>query len=66
MNWMSRLQNCVALSSTKDVTIAKARKEMIRMTDYLEELGKKEFEKVLYINSQCHTIGKKIRTITQR
>ena len=46
---MSKLQKCVALSSTeaKYVTIAEAGKKMIWMTDYLEELGKKQREKIL-------------------
>ena len=40
---MSRLQKCVALSSAEAeyVAIAEAGKEMIWMTDYLEELGNK-------------------------
>ena len=33
------------------VTIAKAVKEMIWMTDYLEELGKKQREKILHVDS---------------
>ena len=34
------------------VTIAEARKKTIWMTDYLEELGKKQDEKILYRDSQ--------------
>ena len=43
---MSRLHKCVALSSTeaKYMAIAEAGKEIIWMTDYLEELGKKQQE----------------------
>ena len=43
VSWMSRLQKRVSLSSTEAeyVAIAEAGKEMIWMTDYLEELGKK-------------------------
>ena len=43
ISWMSRLQNCVAHSSTKVeyLTIDEAEKEMILMIDYLEELDKK-------------------------
>ena len=43
MSWMSRLQKCVSLSSTKAeyVTVAEAGKESIWLADYLEELGKK-------------------------
>ena len=50
---MSRLQKCVALSSVEAeyVAIAKAGKEMIWMTDYLEELGKKQREKILQVDS---------------
>ena len=41
---LSRLQKCVALSfaEAEYVTIVEAGKEMIWMTDYLEELGKKQ------------------------
>ena len=41
---MSRLQKCVALSSTKTkyVAITEAGKEMIWMTNYLEELDNKQ------------------------
>ena len=51
---MSRLQKCVSLSSTEAeyVSIAEARKEMIWLADYLEELGKKQSEKILYSDSQ--------------
>ena len=50
---MFRLQKCVALSSTEAeyVAIAEAGKEMICMTDYLEELDKKQREKILQIYS---------------
>ena len=50
---MSRLQKCVALSSAEVeyVTLAEAGKEMIRMTDYLKELGKKQREKILQVDS---------------
>ena len=43
VSWMSRHQKCVSLSSTEAeyVAIAKAGKEMIWLTDYLEELYKK-------------------------
>ena len=44
----------VSLSSieVEYVAIAEARKEMIWMADYLEELGKKQSEKILYSDSQ--------------
>ena len=49
VSWMSRLQKCVSLSSTKAeyVTVAEAGKESIWLADYLEELGKKQSEKIL-------------------
>uniref|UniRef100_A0A3Q7IE66 Reverse transcriptase Ty1/copia-type domain-containing protein n=1 Tax=Solanum lycopersicum TaxID=4081 RepID=A0A3Q7IE66_SOLLC len=45
---MSRLQKCISLSSTEAeyLAIAEAGKEMIWMADYLEELGKKQSEKI--------------------
>ena len=50
---MSRLQKCISLSSTEAeyVEIAEAGKEMIWLADYLEELGKKQSEKILYSDS---------------
>jgi len=50
---MSILQKCVALSSVKAeyVAIAEVGKEIIWMTDYLEELGKKLRKKILQIDS---------------
>ncbi|KAF3665399.1 hypothetical protein FXO37_11029 [Capsicum annuum] len=54
MNWMSKLQKYVSLSSTEAeyVAIAEAGKEMIWLADYLKELGKKQREKILYTDSQ--------------
>ena len=54
MSWMSRLQKCVSLSSTEAeyVAIAEVGKEMIWLADYLEELGNKQSEKILYSDSQ--------------
>ena len=54
VSWMSRLQKCVSLSYTEAeyVAIAEAGKEMIWLADYLEELGKKQSEKILYSDSQ--------------
>ena len=54
VSWMPRLQKCVSLSSTEVeyVAIAEAGKEMIWLADYLEELGKKQSEKILYSDSQ--------------
>ena len=50
---MSRLQKCAALSSAEAeyVAIAEAGKEMIWMPDYLEELGKKQSEKIFQVDS---------------
>lgn len=54
VSWMSKLQKCIALSSTEAeyIAIAEAGKEMIWLVDYLEELGKKQHDKILYIDSQ--------------
>ena len=53
MSWIPRLQKCVSLYSTEDeyVAIAKACKEMIWLANYLEELGNKQSEKILYSDS---------------
>ena len=54
VSWMSRLQKCVSLSTTEAeyVAIVEAAKEMIWLADYLEELGKKQSEKILYSYSR--------------
>ena len=54
MSRVSRFQKHVALSSNeaKYVTITEAGKEMIWMTNYLEELGQKQCKKILCINSR--------------
>ena len=54
VSWMFRLEKCVSLSPTKAecVAIAEAGKEIIWLADYLEELGKKQSEKILYSDSQ--------------
>lgn len=51
---MSRLQKFVVVSSTKAKYLAKAetRKKMIWMTAYLEELGKKQREKIFHTDRQ--------------
>ena len=46
---MSRLQKCVV--EAEYLALAEAGKEMIWMTDYLEELGKKQHEKTLQVDS---------------
>ena len=50
---MSRLKKCVALSSVEAeyVAIVEAGKKMIWMTDYQEELGKKQREKIIQVDS---------------
>ena len=50
---MSRPQKCIALSSTEAeyAEIAEAGNEMIWMTDYLEELRKKQCKKILQVDS---------------
>ena len=54
MSWISRLLNFVSLSSIEAeyVVIAEVGNKMIWMTNYLEELGKKQCEKILYTDSQ--------------
>ena len=54
VSWMFRLQKCVSLSSTEAeyVAIAEAGKATIWLADYLEELGKKQSENILYSDSQ--------------
>ena len=39
------------------MVIVEVRKEMIWMTNYLEELDKKQCDKILYINNQGVTVG---------
>ena len=53
VSWMSKLQKCVSLSSTEAeyVAIAEAGKEITWLADYLEELGKKQSEKIFYSDS---------------
>ena len=54
VSWMSKLHKCVSLSSTEAeyVSIAEAGKQMLWLAHYLEELGKKQSENILYSNSQ--------------
>ena len=54
VSWMSRLKQCVSVSFTKVeyVAIAEVGKEMIWLADYLEELGRKKSEKILYSDSK--------------
>ena len=48
------------------MAIAEAGKEMIWMADYLEELGKKQSEKILYSDSQSAIQLVKIQSIIRR
>ena len=51
---MSRLEKCVALSSTQAeyFAITEAGKEITWMRNYQEKLGKKQHEKIFDIDSQ--------------
>ena len=68
VSWISRLQKCVSLSSTEVeyVAIAEYRKEMIWLADYLEELGKKQSENILYLDNQSVIQLVKIQSIIRR
>ena len=59
---------CVSLSSTEVeyVAIAEAGKVMIWLADYLEELGKKQSENILYSDSQSAIQLVKIHSIIRR
>ena len=54
VSWGSQLQKIVALSITKAeyVVVTKANKEMVWFQSFLEELGKKQEDNVLYCDSQ--------------
>ena len=68
VSWMLRLQKCVSLSSAEAeyVAVAEAGKEMIWLKDYLEELGKKQSENILYSDSQSAIQLVKIHSIIRR
>ncbi|KAE8664146.1 Serine-threonine protein kinase [Hibiscus syriacus] len=54
VSWVSQLQNIVALSTTEAeyVAVTEAIKEMVWLQSFLEELGKKQENNVLYCDSQ--------------
>ncbi|KAE8654393.1 hypothetical protein F3Y22_tig00117048pilonHSYRG00173 [Hibiscus syriacus] len=54
VSWVSQLQKIVALSTTEAeyVTVTEASKEMVWLQSFLEELGKKQENNVLYYDSQ--------------
>ena len=54
MSWGSQLQKIVALFTTEAeyVTVTEASKEMVWLQSFLEELGKKQEDNVLYCDSQ--------------
>ncbi|KAE8705387.1 hypothetical protein F3Y22_tig00110429pilonHSYRG00978 [Hibiscus syriacus] len=54
VSWVSQLQKIVALSTTeaKYVAVTEASKEMVWLQSFLEELGKKQENNVLYCDSQ--------------
>ncbi|KAE8730100.1 hypothetical protein F3Y22_tig00003041pilonHSYRG00846 [Hibiscus syriacus] len=54
VSWVSQLQKIVALSTTKAeyVAVTEASKEMVWLQSFLEELGKKQENNVLYCDSQ--------------
>ncbi|KAL5841649.1 hypothetical protein ACOSQ3_012252 [Xanthoceras sorbifolium] len=54
VSWVSQLQKIVALSTTEAeyVAVTEASKEMVWLQNFLEELGKKQEDNVLYCDSQ--------------
>ena len=54
MSWGSQLQKIVALSTTEAeyVDVTEASKEMVWLQSFLEELGKKQEDNVLYCDIQ--------------
>jgi len=54
VSWQSRLQKCVALSSTetKYIVVTKAVKELLWMHKFLQDLGLSQEKYVLYCDSQ--------------
>ena len=53
VSWGSQLQKIVALSTTEAeyVAVTEASKEMVWLQSFLEELGKKQEDNVLYFDS---------------
>lgn len=54
VSWVSQLQKIVALSTTEAeyVAVTEASKEMVWLQSFLEELGKKQENNILYCDSQ--------------
>lgn len=54
VSWVSQLQKIVALSTTEAeyVAITEASKEMVWLQNFLEELGKKQEDNILYCDNQ--------------
>ncbi|CAN1237861.1 Retrovirus-related Pol polyprotein from transposon TNT 1-94, partial [Linum grandiflorum] len=54
VSWQSRLQKCVALSTTEAecITVTEACKEVLWLKKFLQELGIKQERYVLYCDSQ--------------
>jgi hypothetical protein len=54
ISWMSRLQKCVALSTTEAeyIAISEAGKEMVWLKNFLKEIGKEQDKSVLFSDSQ--------------
>ena len=54
VNWMSRLQKSVALSTTEAeyMTVAEASKELVWLKTFLEELGKKQADYSLHCDNE--------------
>ena len=54
VSWVSQLQKIVALSTTEAeyVAVTEASKEMVWLQNFLEELGKKQEDNILYCNNQ--------------
>ncbi|KAL5755348.1 hypothetical protein ACOSP7_023568 [Xanthoceras sorbifolium] len=54
VSWVSQLQKIVALSTTEAeyVAVTEASKEMVWLQSFLEELGKKQEDNILYCDSQ--------------
>jgi hypothetical protein len=54
ISWMSRLQKCVAISTTEAeyIAISEATKEMVWLKNFLKEIGKEQDKSVLFSDSQ--------------
>ncbi|KAL4309465.1 hypothetical protein GQ457_01G014250 [Hibiscus cannabinus] len=52
ISWQSKLQKCVALSTTENITATEACKEMLWVKNFLQELGHKQEKYVLKCDNQ--------------